>query len=134
MMELDNQRTAAKGGGNSIHSSTLEEVEQEREVEFEVEEVRQMEKPTHYTALVFPGLHDSILHFVKTGKLEGDSGYEHAFTALTRTNVGREYHVRCTRSRLFVSDEFMRTVDFEKKGQNDNFLVSPFPTLPAFSS
>jgi len=129
IVKLSKQRTAAKGEGNSIHSSTLEEVEQEREVEFQVEEVRQVQKPTHYMALAFPGLHDAIHSFVKTGNLAGGHGYEHAFAALARTDIGRNYNVCCTRSRLFVSVEFMRTVEFGRQSSNDNFLVSPIPVI-----
>ncbi|KAH0566486.1 hypothetical protein GP486_000104 [Trichoglossum hirsutum] len=122
MVELNEQRNAAKGNGNSIHSSALEEVEQEREVEFEVEEVRQTQKPKHYTALTFPGLHEAILRFVKTGDLTGGSGYEHAFSALARTGIGMKHSVCSTESRLFVSVEFTHTVDFGKQKPNDNFL------------
>src|SRR5215469_4807172 len=128
MTELNKQR-AVKGNGNSIHSSAMEEVEQEREVEFEVEEVRQVQKPTHYNALAFPGLHIAILDFVKTGYLVGEHGYEHAFTALAHTDVGQKYGVRRTKSRLFVSVEFMRTVDFGMRNPNDNFQVSPSPIV-----
>jgi hypothetical protein len=133
MMELSKQRKAAKGGRNSIHSSALEEVEQEREVEFEVEEERQMQKPTDYTALTFPGLHETIIRFVKTGHLWGEGGFENAFTALSRTEIGQKHGVCCSSSRLFVSVEFMRTVDFGNQNPNDNFLVSTLPII-AFSS
>lgn len=122
MEELSKQTRAANSKGNAIHSSMLEEVEQEREVEFQVEEVRQIQKPTHYKALAFPGLHAAISHFAKTGNLVGGHGYEHAFAALARTNIGRKYNVSHTRSQLFVSAEFMRTVKFEKHPVNDNFL------------
>lgn len=133
MMELSKQRKTAKSEGNSIQIAALEEVEQEREVEFEVEEVRQMQKPTQYTALVFPGLHETILRFVDTGHLWGEGGYEHAFSALARTDIGQKHGVCCTKSRLFVSAEFMRTVDFGKQNPNDNFFVSQLPAI-AFSS
>jgi hypothetical protein len=127
MEELSKQRRAADGNRQAIHSSALEEVEQEREVEFQVEEVRQVQKPTHYKALAFPGLHPAISHFAKTGDLAGEHGYEHAFAALARTDVGQKYNVCCTTSLLFVSAEFMRTIKFGKHSPNDDFLVSLSP-------
>ena len=125
MKELVNQSRAASAKRNTIHSSALEEVEQEREVEFQVEEVRQVQKPKPYTALTFPGLHPAVALFAKTGKLSGRKGYEQAFAALAGTNIGRKYNVCPTTSRLFVSTEFMRTIEIEKcRPPNDNFLVS----------
>jgi hypothetical protein len=126
MDELNDQRRAANSNSNAIHGSALEEVEQEREVEFQVEEVRQVQKPMHYKALSFPGLHKAVFHFAKTGNLPGvasGQGYEHAFTAMARTGVGQTYSVCRTTSRLFVSVEFMRTIKLEKHSPNDNFLV-----------
>lgn len=125
--ELSKQRRAASGSENAFHNSMLEEVEQEREVEFQVEEVREVQKPTHHKPFVFPGLHSAIPAFVETGILTGESGYEHVFTALARTSVGQKFNVCCTASRAFVSTEFMRTAKFKCNGSIDNFLVSQFP-------
>jgi hypothetical protein len=127
MEELSKQRRAANGNGNVIHSSVLEEVEQEREVEFQVEEVCQVQKPTHYKALAFPGLHEAVSHFAKTGDLAGGHGYEHAYEALARTSIGQKHNVCRTTSHLFVSAEFMRTVELGRCVPNDNFLVSSYP-------
>lgn len=134
MEKLEKQRQAAKTSGNGVFSSALEEVEQEREVEFQVEEVREAQEPTYYEALTFPNLHTAILHFAQTGNLVGENGYEHVFEALSRTGIGQRYNVRRTGSRLFVSSEFMRTVKTRKltrrrpvkdNGQTlyDNFMV-----------
>lgn len=125
--ELNRQRGASNGNGDTIRSSVLEEVEQEREVEFQVEQVRQVQKPVHYKALVFPGLHTAISQFISTGELVGGRGYEHVFDALAQTTVGQKYNIRRTNSRLFVSTEFMRTVRLGKRSRDDNFLVSPYP-------
>jgi hypothetical protein len=125
--ELDRQRRAANADGIAIQSSALEEVEQEREVEFQVEEVRQVQKPTHYKALAFPGLHPAVSHFAKTGDLAGEDGYEHVFEALARTSIGQKYNICPTTSQLFVSAEFMRTIELKDRVLNDNFLVSSYP-------
>jgi hypothetical protein len=130
MEELSIQRQTASGSQNAIHSSALEEVEQEREVEFQVEEVRQVQKPQRYKALTFPGLHSAVSSFVGTGELSGGNGYEHAFAALAGTGIGLRFNVRRTASRLFVSTEFMRTVELGTHHiPDDNFLASLPPFL-----
>lgn len=108
----------------STYVSALEEVEQEREIEFQVEEVREVRQPPHRNALVFPGLHASISRFVETGYLNGREGYVQSYMALQSTTVGDKYNVCNTNSRLYVSSEFMRTVDNKKREPSDNFLVS----------
>jgi len=129
MEELNERRRAANSYGQVIQSSVLEEVEQEREVEFQVEEVRQVQKPRHYKALTFPGLHVAVSNFVVTGNLVGGSGYEHAFAAVARTEIGQKHNVCRNRSLLFVSAEFMRTIELRKDSPNDDFLVSSFPII-----
>jgi hypothetical protein len=68
MQELRKQRREATSSGN-IDCSLIEELEQEREVEFQVEEVRHVQKQTRYEALKFPGLHMAVVHFAETGNL-----------------------------------------------------------------
>ncbi|KAM3068070.1 hypothetical protein ACMFMF_009436 [Clarireedia jacksonii] len=121
MEELSKQRRAVRGNTKGAHSSVLEEVEQEREIEHQVEEVRQVQKPIHYKALAFPGLSKVVYEFATTGKLL-DATSEHVFVALARTSIGRKYSVCCTRSRLFVSEEFMRTIELNGRAVNDNFV------------
>ncbi|KAB8287403.1 hypothetical protein EYC80_010107 [Monilinia laxa] len=122
MKQLDKQRQTISNTRSHIHSSILEEVEQEREVEFQIEQVRQVQKPTHYEALTFPALHPNIVLFAQTGNLLLGGGYEHIFDALARTDVGRKYDARRTKSKLYVSMEFMRTVELGSRRSNDNFL------------
>lgn len=112
--------------GYGAHSSALEEVEQEREMEYQVEEVRLPEKPVFYEALKFPRLHRSIEDFVKTGMLLGGHGYQHVFEYLRKTEIGRKFGLRGTASRIYCSSEFTRSVSFEKNSAKtpDNFLVS----------
>ncbi|OCL13648.1 hypothetical protein AOQ84DRAFT_413466 [Glonium stellatum] len=120
--ELSRQRQAAGGAGSAIHSSALEEVEQEREVEFQVEEIRQSQKPLHYKALAFPGLHAAVSYFAKTGDFAAGYECERAFAALARTCIGQQFNVCHTMSRLFVSPEFVRTIEFGEHSPNDGFL------------
>lgn len=127
--KLNYQKQMANTNGFAIHSSALEEVEQEREVESQVEEIRQVEKPIHFKALDFPGLHPAISQFVNYGLLKSGHGYEHALTAVSRTKIGQKYNLDSSTSRIFISAEFMRTIHLDKSAQIDEFLVSPCPKL-----
>lgn len=114
---------AQKAHSQGMHSSALEEVEQQREVEVEVEEVRHFQKPKRHGALKFTSLHPAITNFVRTGKLAGNDGYLHAFNSLQDTAIGQKYDVEGTGSRFFVSREFTQTVVLRNE-KADNFLVS----------
>ena len=127
MKELNARRRDFQDTGNAVHGSALQEVEQEREVAFEVEAVREVQKPVHYSPMSFPGLHRSILCFAETGRLAaGSAGCEHVFVALRRTALGQKHGIStyATTSKLFLSKEFTRTVHMPLGRPNDNFLVS----------
>ncbi|KAJ4298924.1 hypothetical protein N0V90_004167 [Kalmusia sp. IMI 367209] len=123
-VELDTRKKNFQDRGIATHSSALEEVEQEREIEHEVENVREPEKPVHFTALnVPPQLHQDIVQFTRSGKIvPGSEAYRPMLFALHRTASGRKYEVlangKC--SGLFVSTQFIRTVKLVEP--NDNFL------------
>ncbi|RKL21540.1 hypothetical protein BFJ72_g14826 [Fusarium proliferatum] len=72
------------------HPSAFQEVELQREVEFEFEQVRDKQKPTKFTALKFHGLEPAILHFVNTGHLQEGENFVQAFDFLSRTKLGRK--------------------------------------------
>lgn len=113
--------------GNRYYSASLNEaeheVEQEREVAYEVEIVQQLQIPTIYYPLTFPGLHKDILNFVMTGKtVTNTNGYESAFDFIGRTSIGKNYKIEklFTSQKLFVSTEFGRTVNKTKLEQIDH--------------
>ncbi|KAI0444448.1 hypothetical protein F4803DRAFT_249140 [Xylaria telfairii] len=122
-------RTSNSQQGN-IKSGALEEVEQEREVETQVEEVRQVEKRKRYAALKYPGMHPDIMQFAQTGVLKAlytettaNAGFEHAFAFVGRTAVAKRFGVGQTSSKLFVSGEFVNTVQVARNSkESDNFL------------
>ncbi|KAF2186028.1 hypothetical protein K469DRAFT_664515 [Zopfia rhizophila CBS 207.26] len=121
--ELNKRKKGFQDRGHAVHATALEEVEQEREVAFEVESVREIQKPAYYAPLQFPGLHPDIKKFVETGKLiAGSAGYEHAFYALKKTALGIKHRLRSENatSKLYVSSQFSRTVNIVQP--NDNFL------------
>jgi hypothetical protein len=127
MKELNTRRKGFQDTGNAVHGSALQEVEQEREVAFEVEAVREAQKPVCYSPMSFSGLHRDIRGFIETGRLAaGSGGCEHAFVALRRTALGLKHCIasEATASKFFVSKEFTRTVHMPLGRPNDNFLVS----------
>lgn len=129
MKELKARRRAFQDTGTAVHNSALQEVEQEREVAFEVENVREVQKPVHYLPLSFPGLHKDIINFAFRGIVSAGSseGYEPAFLAMEKTSIGRKHgiDIEAISSRLYVSIEFSKTVDMPPgRASPDNFQVS----------
>lgn len=93
----------------SLSAAAFMEVEQEREVEFQVEQVREKHTDMQYTARKFPGLANFIKSFIATGELEPGGPYFQAFEFIGRTKIGRKFQIKKTSSSLFVSQEFINT-------------------------
>ncbi|KAK1982971.1 hypothetical protein LZ30DRAFT_780902 [Colletotrichum cereale] len=102
--ELNTRRKAFQDTGRAVHASALQEVEQEREIAFEVETVRQVKKPL--------GVPAGSLTFIP------------AIKSLSKTAIGKKFRVsdRCSQQKLFVSAEFERTVKLNFDLTSDNFL------------
>jgi hypothetical protein len=81
---LDSIKQGFQDSGIAVHASALQEVEQEREVAYEVEAIREVQKQIYFDPFKFPGtLHKDIKNFAKTGRLTAESsGYENAFTGM----------------------------------------------------
>lgn len=130
LQKFADQLNQSYGERGPLHVGAMEEVEQERELQVQVEQVRQIQKPLRYEALTFPGLHPVVSYFARTGVLENassnqnEAAFEHAFTYVARTTLGKQFRVRETDSRIFVSTEFGRTVKCKKNNVTDNFMVS----------
>ncbi|KAH7121751.1 hypothetical protein B0J13DRAFT_599348 [Dactylonectria estremocensis] len=107
---LQIERLDLNRSGVKHDSSTLGEVEQEREVEFEVEQVREKQRQGQFEALSFPGLDEYISWFVETGELNLAGPFIQAFAFVGITDIGKKFGVRGTKSRLFVSVEFSKTI------------------------
>ncbi|KAM0324566.1 hypothetical protein ACHAQA_007951 [Verticillium albo-atrum] len=125
MRELEARRKGFQDTGRAVHASALQEVEQEREVAFEVESVRQVKKMCSYPAYSFSSLHPEIETFARTGRLPADSRFlVPAFQSLARTGVGRKFRLsnKVQNPGLFVSAEFERTVKVNIDLTIDNFI------------
>ncbi|KEY64737.1 hypothetical protein S7711_05391 [Stachybotrys chartarum IBT 7711] len=125
--ELNARRKAFQDTGRAVHASALQEVEQEREVAFEVESVRQVKQPFKYPAHTFPGLHETLEVFARTGRLSaGEVHITAMFAVLARTGLGRKFKVsrHARQPRLFMSTEFERTVKVGTDATGDNFIRS----------
>lgn len=103
--------------GRQFEASALAEVEQEREVEFEVEQVRENQKRGKFSPLSFPGLDPYITRFVETGHLDHRGPFIQAFNFIGTTKIGRKYGVCGTGTRLFISQEFTKTVTSRSKAE-----------------
>lgn len=110
-------------------NSALQEVEQEREVAYEIEEEREVERPRVMEALKFPGLNDDIRSFLDTGLLSGTAGYIAASTVLGSTQLGMKYGIDVAPlvRHLYVSTEFTRTVKLRMGEKLDNLIVCYLP-------
>ncbi|KAF4965489.1 hypothetical protein FSARC_6722 [Fusarium sarcochroum] len=125
IQDLNARRKTFQDTGKAVHASALQEVEQEREVAFEVESVRQVKKPQQFAAYSFPGLNASLETFIRTGRLPADTNYfNHVFHALARTGIGRKFkvHSKATHSKLLETVEFGRTIKPKGDLSTDNFL------------
>ncbi|KAL4745958.1 hypothetical protein BDW72DRAFT_198161 [Aspergillus terricola var. indicus] len=121
MQALEKRRLESHGLG-SVISSALEQVEQEREVAYEIEEEREIQRPSQKKALRFPGLHESVLNFAKGGPLEC-SNILSASEWLEKTHLGEKYKIEGSSlvSHLYLSAEFPKTVKLKKSEKDDTY-------------
>ena len=111
--------------GDSIVGSALEQVEQEREIAHEVEQVREVEKPAKFKALPIRSLDPKVWQFAMSGNMPNPCHFETAFACMSRTALGIRHGLKETKnnSRLYVSSEYPRTIVTANNRQNDNFIV-----------
>ncbi|KAJ8129394.1 hypothetical protein O1611_g4237 [Lasiodiplodia mahajangana] len=133
---MDRLALTSKDQQDGIQTGALEEVEQERQVEAQIEQVRQVQKRKKYAALKFPGIHLEILHFAQTGKLESlrstqtrKPGFKHAFAFVSETTIGKRFGVHETNSKLFVSSEFSNSVKVPPDSEEGNNFLRPVEWL-----
>jgi len=111
--KLNVVKKGLRNTGDTVQALAHQEVEQEREVQIEVETVREMKKPSHAQPLPQPPLQQEIRSFAETGRLAaGSQAYLQAFAALRQTALGRRLNISdsATKSRLFVTQDFNNTV------------------------
>ncbi|KAF2133722.1 hypothetical protein P153DRAFT_330168 [Dothidotthia symphoricarpi CBS 119687] len=122
--EMLNRRKGFQDRGFAIHSSALEEVEQEREIEFETECVRETQPPVYFKALKTGKLHPDVQIFATIGRLAASSdAYEPMFCTLQKTALGIKHgNITATNVTpgLYVSAQFNRTISTNES--NDAFL------------
>lgn len=119
---LDKKRCTASSEALTPAAAFME-VEQEREVEFEVEQVREKHSDIQYTPCKFPGVASFIKSFVVTGNLEAGGPYLQAFEFIGMTKIGRKFKIKKTASRLFVTREFANTTVHSKFQTEPGILV-----------
>ncbi|KAK8022740.1 hypothetical protein PG993_013507 [Apiospora rasikravindrae] len=125
MRELEICRKGFQDTGAAVHASALQEVEQERETEYEIELVRQVKRPPPCPPHKFPGLHRDLDIYARTGRIPGGSDwFVPMFRALSRTGLGRKYKVHRDHVGfpLFLSGEFEKTVKVVMETYSDQFM------------
>ena len=113
--------------GHAVHASAVQEVEveQEREVAIEAETVRENQKPPERSPEIHLRVHQDIINFVEAGVLPaGSIAYEQVFVAMRRTKLGTVNGINdvATKSNLYVTTDFFRTVKLPVGQKDDRFL------------
>jgi hypothetical protein len=111
--KLDMMKKSLHNTGDTVQALAHQEVEQEREVQIEVETVREVKRPSHAQPLPQPPLQREIKSFAETGRLvAGSQAYLQVFVALRQTALGRRLNVAnsATKSKIFVTQDFNNTV------------------------
>jgi len=111
--QLDVIRKGMRDTGDVVQALAHLEVEQEREIQIEVEPVREVKTPHLAQPLAQPPLHREVRSFAPTGRLAaGSYTYEQAFASLRHTEIGRGLPISesATQSKLFVTRDFSNTV------------------------
>ncbi|KAF2221649.1 hypothetical protein BDZ85DRAFT_240143 [Elsinoe ampelina] len=111
--------------GRANTQDMLQEVEQEREVEFQVEEVREIEGPARYRALRFPGLHPALCSFAATSQPDPIDIFDSFASTLIKTKTGMQYGISRFDTNLFVSDEFGRSIEGSVHNQPGDEYLRP---------
>ncbi|KAL4873947.1 hypothetical protein BDV12DRAFT_191814 [Aspergillus spectabilis] len=126
LMQTLIQRRQETQAFDSIISSALEEVEQEREVAYEIEEEREVQRPRRPKALRYPGLHQSILDFAH-GYLLDSSSIIAASEMLEHTQLGKKYKIEGSSlvCHIYLSAEFIRTIKLKKSGEKNDTYTRP---------
>lgn len=124
IQELRKRKDESKIVSGLIASSALE-VEQEREVAFEIEEEREIQRPPRMRALEFPGLSEALKRFVFSGVID-DETFVKASRALQQTELAEKHNIEAFSllPRLYVSAEWTKTIKLKIGTRNDNFTVS----------
>lgn len=111
--KLNAMKEGLRNTGDTVQALTHQEVEQEREVQIEVETVREVKKPIHTTPIKQQPLQKDVKSFAETGRLvAGSQAYQQAFLALRQTALGRRLDIsdNATKSRIFVTQDFSSVV------------------------
>lgn len=125
--KLEIRRKVFQDIENAVHSFALQEIEQEKKVAFEIEIIREVQKQKHYSSLTFRDLHRNIVVFVNTERLTANSvDYEQWFMTFRHIIMSQKHEIRSETMtfKLYVSTEFVRTLNFSSARLADNFQRS----------
>jgi len=121
------QQGATMSKVNQHSFSSLQEVEQEREVFFETETIRKVEKPVYHKPCSFVNLHQDIVAFVQHGTVKiGSTAFDTISNFIRGTRIGKKYQkdIFSAGGNLLISNEFSRTIEITRKQTLDTYIVS----------
>ena len=121
---LRNMRKSIRSSGDDMQLLAHQEVEQEREVEVELETVREVKKPPQAVPWPQGDLHKDVSSFAQSGQLvTGSSSYIQVFAHLRETGLGRRFGVTesATKSKLYVTFDFTKTILTSGKKPMDEY-------------
>ncbi|KAK8219055.1 hypothetical protein IWZ01DRAFT_565077 [Phyllosticta capitalensis] len=106
-----------------LNPDAMVEEEQEREVSHEVEQQRDTQAAPAAEAFSHD-LHEDVISFIETGTWEEseDSPFHPALEGLEFTSAYKDLVIDDTRQSIFVTDDFMQTVDQDDEKIDDDFL------------
>lgn len=115
-------KTRSPTNSGNAGTSTLHE-EQERQITHEAQREQQVCRPPKSSPLPHH-VHEDIRHFVKHGSfpVHNPSAVRLAFKSLRHTSVGQLNFPQSLGSRLYASDDFIKTVKRVKGTVDDQFL------------
>ncbi|KAK7550863.1 hypothetical protein IWX49DRAFT_534943 [Phyllosticta citricarpa] len=99
------------------------EEEQEREISHEVEQQQEIQEASSAVALSHE-LHRDVVNFIKSGRWEKneDCPFYPAYDGLKKTTAYKELHTNGTCTKVFVTRDFIKTVDQGDEPDQDQFI------------
>ncbi|KAG8525228.1 uncharacterized protein KY384_008872 [Bacidia gigantensis] len=123
--ELDDIKRHLSKSGSSTQMLAYQEVEQEREVAVEIENVREVKKPHHAIGAPQRPRDKDVRQFAITGNLNPESqSYTQVFASLSMTELGKRFGVSksAIQSKFYVTHEFLKTVVLQRNRPRDEYI------------
>ena len=121
---LNEMKKNVSDSGDAVQALAHTEVEQEREVEIEVENVREVKKPHHASPRPQHSLDLAVQKYAETGRLMLSSdSFTQAFVALRMTAVGQRLRINdeACDTPIYATHDFLNAVNPYHKQPRDEY-------------